>query len=51
MHSILAQRVFYFRYLALVAAMACEADYVFIPESPAPDGWQTQICSKLQQVS
>ncbi|CAO1400037.1 unnamed protein product [Diamesa hyperborea] len=36
-------------YLAVVAALASEADYVFIPEDPAPTDWKVQICSKLQQ--
>ena len=31
--------------------MACEADYVFIPESPVADGWQDQLCNKLRQVT
>ncbi|XP_077517814.1 ATP-dependent 6-phosphofructokinase isoform X2 [Amblyomma americanum] len=36
-------------YLAIVAALASEADFVFIPECP-PDGeWQSVLCSKLQQ--
>ncbi|XP_069969391.1 ATP-dependent 6-phosphofructokinase-like isoform X7 [Penaeus vannamei] len=36
-------------YLALVAALTSEADYVFIPENPPPENWQEKICSKLQQ--
>lgn len=39
-----------YSYLALVAAMASEADYVFIPESPVRDGWEDQLCGKLKQV-
>ena len=38
------------RYLALVAAMACEADFVLIPESPVADGWEDQLCNKLKRV-
>lgn len=37
-------------YLALVAALASEADYVFIPEDPAPSNWPIKLCSKLSQV-
>lgn len=36
-------------YLALVGALAGEADYVFIPEFPPEDGWQHRLCSKLKQ--
>ncbi|XP_966779.1 ATP-dependent 6-phosphofructokinase isoform X3 [Tribolium castaneum] len=36
-------------YLALVAALTSEADYVFIPESPPPDDWQKRLCDKLEQ--
>ncbi|CAH1101013.1 unnamed protein product [Psylliodes chrysocephalus] len=36
-------------YLALVAALTSEADYVFIPEIPPPDDWQTKLCTKLEQ--
>lgn len=35
-------------YLALVAALASEADYMFIPEYPPENGWQEALCSKLQ---
>lgn len=41
---------FDYRYLALVAALTSEADYVFIPESPPPDDWQKRLCDKLEQV-
>lgn len=34
-------------YLALVSAIACEADYVFIPENPPEPGWQDRLCEKL----
>lgn len=37
-------------YLALVAALATEADYVFIPEDPAVVNWQEKLCHKLLQV-
>ncbi|CAG7836459.1 unnamed protein product [Allacma fusca] len=36
-------------YLALVGALASEADYVFIPEWPPEIGWPTKLCSKLTQ--
>lgn len=34
-------------YLALVAAMASEADWVFIPEWPPEKGWEDVLCNKL----
>lgn len=43
--------VFIFRsYLALVAALASEADFVFIPEDPAVPNWPEKLCKKLEQV-
>ncbi|KAI4470917.1 phosphofructokinase [Holotrichia oblita] len=36
-------------YLALVTALAGEADYVFVPEEPAPVDWHQRLCSKLSQ--
>ena len=35
-------------YLALVGALAGEADYVFIPEFPPEKGWEDRLCKKLQ---
>ncbi|KAL4218413.1 hypothetical protein ACF0H5_023149 [Mactra antiquata] len=35
-------------YLALVGALATEADWVFIPEWPPEDGWEDTLCKKLQ---
>lgn len=37
-------------YLALVAALASEADFVFIPEDPAVANWPEKLCKKLEQV-
>lgn len=37
-------------YLALVAALASEADFCFIPEWPAPVDWPEVLCSKLAQM-
>lgn len=37
-------------YLALVSALASEADWVFIPEWPPEQGWQDKLCNKLAQV-
>lgn len=34
-------------YLALVAGLTSEADYVFIPESPPPEDWQKDLCEHL----
>ncbi|KAJ6666614.1 hypothetical protein lerEdw1_020337 [Lerista edwardsae] len=36
-------------YLALVSALACGADYVFIPEYPPEEGWEDQLCVKLSE--
>uniref|UniRef100_A0A7N6A914 6-phosphofructokinase n=1 Tax=Anabas testudineus TaxID=64144 RepID=A0A7N6A914_ANATE len=34
-------------YLALVTALACGADWVFIPEMPPDDGWENHLCRRL----
>ncbi|XP_069815034.1 ATP-dependent 6-phosphofructokinase, platelet type isoform X1 [Dendropsophus ebraccatus] len=36
-------------YLALVSALACGADWVFIPESPPEEGWEDNMCVKLSE--
>ncbi|KAJ8959309.1 hypothetical protein NQ318_021995 [Aromia moschata] len=36
-------------YLALVAALTSEADYVFYTRIPPPDDWQKRLCQKLEQ--
>uniref|UniRef100_H9FVT2 ATP-dependent 6-phosphofructokinase n=1 Tax=Macaca mulatta TaxID=9544 RepID=H9FVT2_MACMU len=36
-------------YLALVSALACGADWVFLPESPPEQGWEEQMCVKLSE--
>ncbi|XP_033179545.1 ATP-dependent 6-phosphofructokinase isoform X2 [Bombus impatiens] len=36
-------------YLAIVGALAAEADYVFCPESPPPVDWPDKLCRKLEQ--
>ncbi|KAM4704761.1 ATP-dependent 6-phosphofructokinase, platelet type isoform 3-T3 [Rhinophrynus dorsalis] len=36
-------------YLALVSALACGADWVFIPESPPEEGWEDLMCTKLSE--
>uniref|UniRef100_A0A8D0C6B0 ATP-dependent 6-phosphofructokinase n=1 Tax=Salvator merianae TaxID=96440 RepID=A0A8D0C6B0_SALMN len=36
-------------YLALVSALACGADYVFIPEYPPEEGWEDHMCEKLSE--
>lgn len=40
-----------FRYLAMVSALACGADWVFIPEMPPEDGWEDSMCQKLSEVT
>lgn len=37
-------------YLALVAALASEADFVFIPEWPPEIEWPQRLCKKIEQV-
>ncbi|XP_018352470.1 PREDICTED: ATP-dependent 6-phosphofructokinase isoform X1 [Trachymyrmex septentrionalis] len=36
-------------YLAIVGALAAEADYVFFPECPPPVDWPEKLCKKLAQ--
>ncbi|NXU73528.1 PFKAP protein, partial [Oreotrochilus melanogaster] len=36
-------------YLALVSALACGADWVFIPEYPPEEGWEDLMCVKLSE--
>uniref|UniRef100_A0A6I8P3X6 Phosphofructokinase, muscle n=1 Tax=Ornithorhynchus anatinus TaxID=9258 RepID=A0A6I8P3X6_ORNAN len=38
-------------YLALVTALACGADWVFIPESPPEDDWEEHLCRRLSEVT
>lgn len=40
-----------FRYLAVVTALASEADFVFIPEAPPSVDWREKLCDKLEQAS
>uniref|UniRef100_A0A3Q1IBY6 ATP-dependent 6-phosphofructokinase n=1 Tax=Anabas testudineus TaxID=64144 RepID=A0A3Q1IBY6_ANATE len=37
-------------YLALVTALACGADWVFIPEMPPDEGWEEHLCRRLTDV-
>ena len=36
-------------WLALMAAIACGADWLFIPERPPQEGWQDQLCQQLHR--
>ncbi|XP_028625728.1 ATP-dependent 6-phosphofructokinase, platelet type isoform X3 [Grammomys surdaster] len=36
-------------YLALVSALACGADWVFLPESPPEENWEENMCLKLSE--
>ncbi|XP_077385019.1 phosphofructokinase, muscle b [Festucalex cinctus] len=36
-------------YLALVTALACAADWVFIPEMPPEKDWEDHLCRRLTQ--
>jgi len=40
----------FFSYLAISAAIATEADFMFIPEEPVSVNWKDEICVKLHQV-
>ncbi|XP_074049312.1 ATP-dependent 6-phosphofructokinase, platelet type isoform X2 [Macrotis lagotis] len=37
-------------YLALVSALACGADWVFIPEYPPEEGWEKHLCDSLSET-
>lgn len=37
-------------YLAVVAGLCTEADYIFIPEDPAKVDWPKRICAQLSQA-
>jgi Phosphofructokinase len=37
-------------YLAVVAGLCTEADYIFIPEDPAKVDWPKRICAQLKQA-
>lgn len=36
-------------YLALMSAISGGCDYVFIPELPAAEGWEEEMCAKLRE--
>ncbi|NP_001278000.1 ATP-dependent 6-phosphofructokinase, platelet type isoform 2 [Mus musculus] len=36
-------------YLALVSALTCGADWVFLPESPPEEDWEENMCLKLSE--
>ncbi|CAB3397912.1 unnamed protein product [Caenorhabditis bovis] len=40
----------YCGYLALTAALAVEADYVFYPEQPPTENWPEKLCNRLEAV-
>lgn len=37
-------------YIALLAAIASEADFVFIPEWPPVSNWPEKLCKKLRMA-
>ncbi|KAG5282406.1 hypothetical protein AALO_G00055630 [Alosa alosa] len=37
-------------YLALVTALACGADWVFIPEMPPEEGWEDHMCRRMMDT-
>lgn len=39
-----------YSYLAVVAGLCTEADYIFIPEDPAKVDWPKRICEQLKQA-
>lgn len=34
----------------MVSALACGADWVFLPESPPEEGWEESMCNRLSEV-
>ena len=36
-------------YLALIAGIVSEAEFVFIPESPPETNWREELCARLAQ--
>uniref|UniRef100_A0A2M4D9F9 Putative phosphofructokinase n=1 Tax=Anopheles darlingi TaxID=43151 RepID=A0A2M4D9F9_ANODA len=49
-HRILCAHVFH-SYLAVVAGLCVEADYIFIPEDPPKPDWPERLCKQLTQAS
>lgn len=39
-----------FSYLAVVAGLCGEADYIFIPEDPPSADWPQRLCKQLSQA-
>ena len=39
-----------YSYLALIAGISCNADWVAIPEWPLEDGWEDEMCDNLKRV-
>lgn len=37
-------------YLAVVAGLCAEADYIFIPEDPPKVDWPKRLCQQLSQA-
>jgi len=42
--------MYFCSYLALVGGLACEADFIFIPEMPPKVDWPDRLCSQLAQA-
>lgn len=42
--------IYFCSYLALVGGLACEADFIFIPEMPPKVDWPDRLCSQLAQA-
>lgn len=40
-----------YSYLAVVAGLCAEADYIFIPEDPPTREWPQRLCKQLSQAS
>jgi len=40
-----------YSYLAVIAGIISEADYVFLPENPPPTDWPDHMVQKLEQAS
>ena len=38
-------------WLALMAGLSTGADFVFLPEKPPAEGWETEMCDIIAKVS
>lgn len=48
--SVSSTNFLFYSYLALVAGLSCEADFIFIPEAPPKADWPESLCNQLIQA-